>query len=357
MPVHPEEKKWEVSLQEDRQAVILADKLGYYDVFIGEHLTDKSENITNSMIFLSSLISETKQIKLGTGTSNLSHMHPVLIASHAAMLDHLSEGRFIFGISPGALRCDAEVLGIINEDRGQIFAEAIDVILEIWKNDPPYNIDLPNNRFKVSSLETTFLEVGVGYLQKPYQKPLPEIVGTVVAPYSKGVIAMGEKDFHPISAHFLLPKWVKTHWENYKEGKSNVGITADTSDWRVARTIFVNDNSNTAKNYGKYDNNSPYRFFYDHLYRKLERSGRLSVFKEDQSVQDDQLNLDQILDQLVICGEPNEVVDQILEFREEVGDFGELLYGGVDWVDEDLAKRSMELMAEKVIPEVNKAIQ
>jgi alkanesulfonate monooxygenase SsuD/methylene tetrahydromethanopterin reductase-like flavin-dependent oxidoreductase (luciferase family) len=179
----------------------------------------------------------------------------------------------------------------------------------------------------------------------------------VVAPYSKGVIAMGEKDFHPISAHFLLPKWVKTHWENYKEGKSNVGITADTSDWRVARTIFVNDNSKTAKNYGKYDNNSPYRFFYDHLYRKLERSGRLSVFKEDQSVQDDQLNLDQILDQLVICGEPNEVVDQILEFREEVGDFGELLYGGVDWVDEDFAKRSMELMAEKVIPEVNKAIQ
>ena len=105
------------------------------------------------------LIAETKNIKLGTGTSNLSHMHPVLIASHAAMLDHLSKGRFIFGISPGALRCDAEVLGIINEDRGQIFAESIDVILEIWRSDPPYNIDLPNNRFKVSSLESTFLEV------------------------------------------------------------------------------------------------------------------------------------------------------------------------------------------------------
>ena len=159
MPVHPEDKKWDISLQEDREAVILADKLGFYDVFIGEHLTDKSENITNSMIFLSSLIAETKNIKLGTGTSNLSHMHPVLIASHAAMLDHLSKGRFIFGISPGALRCDAEVLGIINEDRGQIFAESIDVILEIWRSDPPYNIDLPNNRFKVSSLSPLFLKL------------------------------------------------------------------------------------------------------------------------------------------------------------------------------------------------------
>ena len=60
MPVHPEDKKWDISLQEDREAVILADKLGFYDVFIGEHLTDKSENITNSMIFLSSLIAKQK---------------------------------------------------------------------------------------------------------------------------------------------------------------------------------------------------------------------------------------------------------------------------------------------------------
>ena len=356
MPVHPEGKDWYQSLQEDRQAVILADKLGFHDAFIGEHLTDKSENITNSMIFLSSLISETNNIKLGTGTSNLSHMHPVLVASHAAMLDHLSKGRFIFGISPGALRCDAEVLGIIKEDRGQIFAEAIDVILEIWKSDPPYNINLPNNRFKVSTKETTFLEVGVGYLQKPYQKPLPEIVGTAVAPYSKGIISMGERNFHPISAHFLLPKWVKTHWGNYKEGKTNVGAEADISDWRIARTIFVNDDTKIANNYGKHDRNSPYRFFYQHLYRKLERSNRLSVFKTDQNIDDDSLNMDDILDRLVICGDANQVVDQILAFREEVGDFGELLYGGVDWVDETLARKSMELMAEKVIPEVNKHI-
>jgi alkanesulfonate monooxygenase SsuD/methylene tetrahydromethanopterin reductase-like flavin-dependent oxidoreductase (luciferase family) len=82
----------------------------------------------------------------------------------------------------------------------------------------------------------------------------------------------------------------------------------------------------------------------------------LSVFKTDQSIDDDNLNMDDILDRLVICGDVNQVVDQILAFREEVGDFGELLYGGVDWVDETLARKSMELMAEKVIPEVNRYI-
>ena len=356
MPVHPENKNWSVSLQEDRQAVILADKLGYYDAFIGEHLTDKSENITNSMIFLSSLISDTNNIKLGTGTTNLSHMHPVLIASQAAMFDHLSDGRFIFGISPGALKCDAEVLGIINEDRNKIFEESIDVILEIWKSDPPYNINFPDNRFPVSTLETSYLEVGVGYLQKPLQKPRPEIIGTVVAPYSKGVIAMGEKDFHPISAHFLLPKWVKTHWPNYTEGKKNVGKVADKNDWRIARTIFVSDDDKVAREYARDSAKSPYAFFYHHLFKKLEKSGRLGVFKESFDQPDSEINIENIMDKLVIHGSVNNVVDQILAFREEVGDFGEIVYGGVDWTDRSLAEKSMELMATKVMPLVNEVI-
>ena len=153
-----------------------------------------------------------------------------------------------------------------------------------------------------------------------------------------------------------MPKWVKTHWENYKEGKENVGLKANISDWRIARTIFVNDDSQVAKDYGKNNKKSPYRFFYDHLYRKLERSGRLGVFKSDPNIDDKDLDIDNILDELVICGDTNHVIDQILAFRETVGDFGELLYGGVDWLDRDLARKSMELMAEKVIPEVTKNI-
>src|ERR1700709_274099 len=116
MPRHPAHRAPAVTLQEDREAVILADKLGFYDAFVGEHLTEKSENVTNSFIFLASVIEQTKNIKLGTGTSNLSHSHPTLIAAHAAMFDHLSKGRFIFGISPGALASDAEALGILGED-------------------------------------------------------------------------------------------------------------------------------------------------------------------------------------------------------------------------------------------------
>ncbi|MBT5498254.1 MAG: LLM class flavin-dependent oxidoreductase, partial [Alphaproteobacteria bacterium] len=212
------------------------------------------------------------------------------------------------------------------------------------------------NRFKVTTAETRYLDVGYGIMPKTFQQPRPEIVGTVVAPFSKGVIAMGERDFHPLSANFLLPKWAATHWGNYAEGKANVGEVADPADWRIARTIFVADDDATAKDYGKDDANSPYRFYYSQILKKMIRGNRQGVFKQDRDEPDDSVTLDRVIDDLVICGTVNDVVDQILALREITGDFGELVYAGMDWVDERLTKRSLQLMAEEVMPRVNASI-
>lgn len=356
MPLHPAHREPSVTLQEDREAIILADQLGYYDAFVGEHLTEKSENVTNSFIFLATLIHETKRIKLATGTSNLSHSHPTLIAAHAAMFDHLAKGRFIFGVSPGALPSDAEALGLLAEDRNRIFAEAIDVILAIWERSAPYQIDFPDNRFKVTTEKTRSPEIERGEMYKPYQKPRPEIVGTVVAPFSKGVIAMGERDFHPLSANFLLSKWLPSHWANYAEGKKKAGQVADPADWRVARTVFVADDDKVALDYGRRNPRSPYRYYWNLLLKKMLLSKRHAIFKTSQEQGDRELTDDYMVDRLVICGSVNKVVDDILKLREEIGDFGELVYAGMDWVDPKLARRSMELMAAEVMPRVNKAL-
>jgi alkanesulfonate monooxygenase SsuD/methylene tetrahydromethanopterin reductase-like flavin-dependent oxidoreductase (luciferase family) len=357
MPLHPLHRNATETMHEDRETIIYADQLGFHDAFVGEHLTDQAENVTNSLLFLATLIFNTKNIKLGSGTSNLSHSHPTLIASHAAMFDHLAKGRFIFGISPGALASDAEALGILDEDRNRMFAEAIDVILEIWKREAPYDIDLPNNRFKVSTAKTQVPEIGRGIMLKPYQQPLPEIVGTVVAPFSKGVIAMGQRDFHPMSANFLLPHWLPSHWENYAEGKRSVGVVPRAQDWRVARTVFVADNDQVARSYGRDDANSPYRYYYRQMLTKMKMSNRHVIFKKHKDEDDSQVTLDRLLDDLVITGTVNEVTDKILALREQVGDFGEIVYAGMDLVDPKLGRRSMELMAQEVMPRVNTAIR
>jgi alkanesulfonate monooxygenase SsuD/methylene tetrahydromethanopterin reductase-like flavin-dependent oxidoreductase (luciferase family) len=356
MPVHPMNRDWSQTLREDREAIILADKLGFHDAFVGEHLTDACENITNSMLFQATLIHDTRQIRLATGTTNLAQMHPVLIAVNAAMFDHLSQGRFIMGVSPGALTSDCEAIGILEEDRNKIFAEAIDVILAIWERDPPYDIDFPDNRFKVGFARTAALELGIGFLAKPFQKPRPEIVGTVVAPFSPGVVLMGKRDFHPLSANFLLAQHLKSHWANYARGKAEVGEKADVADWRVARTIFVAEDDKTAKRYGRDDAKSPYKFYFSQMRAKMKRGGRLYVFKSHKDQPEDEITDDFVMDNCVTWGSVNKVVDEILKLREETGEFGELVYAGMDWVDPQLGKRSMQLMAEEVMPRVNAAI-
>lgn len=356
MPLHPHGRTWRETLMEDREAVILADRLGFHDAFIGEHLTDEHENVTNSLLFLATLISDTSRIRLGTGTTNLSQQHPVLVAANSAMFDHLADGRFILGISPGALASDAEALGILDEDRNKRFADAIEVITAIWESEPPYDLSFPGNQFHVSTARTIDREMSMGILPRPLQSPRPEIVGTVVAPFSKGVIAMGQKDFHPLSANFLLPKWVKTHWPNYVEGKGLAGVEADPADWRIARTIFVADDADTADDYARRRADSPYRFYYSQMLKKMRRLGRLELFKSDRGMPDESVTLERVMDDLVISGTPQEVAAQIISFREEVGDFGEIVYAGMDWVDESLGRRSMELMANEVMPMVNAAI-
>ncbi|HEX5517955.1 MAG TPA: LLM class flavin-dependent oxidoreductase [Pseudolabrys sp.] len=356
MPVHPLGRDWSQTLREDREAIILADKLGFYDAFVGEHLTDACENITNSMMFQATLIHDTKTIKLATGTANLSQMHPVVIAVNAAMFDHLSQGRFVMGVSAGALTSDSEAIGILDLDRNKIFAEAIDVILAVWERDPPYDIDFPDNRFKVTFARTAALELGVGILAKPFQKPRPEIVGTVVAPFSPGVVLMGKRDFHPLSANFLLPQHLKSHWSNYAKGKAEAGAKANIADWRVARTIFVADDDKTARRYGLEDPKSPYRFYFEQMRAKMKRGNRLYVFKSHKEQSDEEITHDYVMQHCVTFGSVNKVVDAILKLREETGDFGELVYAGMDWTDPVLARRSMQLMAEEVMPRVNAAI-
>ena len=354
MPIHPLDKDWRQSLREDREAFILADEIGFTEAYAGEHATDKAENITSCAMFLATLVDATKKIRLGTGTINMPNSHPVAVASQIAMLDHLLDGRFNFGISPGGLLSDAEAFGNLDADRNAMFLECINHVLGIWSGEPPYN--LKGKYWNVSIEKQLMLEIGQGILPKPLQRPHPPIVVTVVAPFSKGVTEAAARGWEPISANFLMPPWVKSHWPKYVEGCERAGRPADPANWRIAKSIFVADDDATARDYATGEN-SPYRYYYSQLLTKLVKNGRAELFKSHRDQPDSEITLDYVCDKLVIHGSPNRVVDQLLEFREQVGDFGTLLYAGKDWADRDLGRRSMILMAEKVLPALNAAIR
>ena len=352
MPIHPLEKEWRVSLREDREA-FLADELGFTEGYVGEQITDRAGNITSCAMFIASLVDATKSIKLGTGTVNLPNAHPAAVAAQIAMLDHMLDGRFLFGISPGGLLSDAEIFGNLDADRNAMSLEAINQVLAIWSGDPPYNL---KGKFWDISVARQFIpELGQGFVARPLQRPHPPIVVTAVAPFSKGVTEAAARGWDPISANFLMPQWVKSHWPKYKEGCERVGRRADPANWRVARSIFVADDEKTAKAYAT-DPNGPYRYYYSQLFTKLKMNGRIELFKTRRDQPDDEVTLDTVCDQLITYGTPDKVADELIKYAQTVGDFGTLLYAGKDWADRELGRRSMILMAEKVMPKVNAAL-
>ena len=124
---------------------------------------------------------------------------------------------------------------------------------------------------------------------------------------------------------------------------------------RLGHRIFVADDDATAQAYVSAPN-SPYRYYYSQLLTKLKRSKRAEVFKTSREQPDTELTVESVSDSVVIAGSPNKVVDQILAFREQVGDFGTLLYAGKDWADIELGRRSMILAAEEVLPRVSMVV-
>ncbi|MBC7576207.1 MAG: LLM class flavin-dependent oxidoreductase [Tardiphaga sp.] len=352
MPIHPLDKDWRQTLAEDREAFLLADELGFSEAYVGEHVTDRAENITSCVAFIAWIAAATKQIKLGTGTVNMPNSHPASVAATLAMLDHMLDGRFIFGISPGGLLSDAEVFGNLEANRNEMFLEAINQILEIWTSEPPYN--LKGKYWNLSTEKTLVKEIGQGYIPKPLQRPHPPIVVTAVAPFSKGVTEAAIRGWDPISANFLMPAWVKSHWPKYAEGCERGGRVADPANWRVAKSIFVADDAAKARAYAT-DPDGPYVYYYRSLFTKLKKNGRIELFKTHRDQPEDEVTLDMVVDKLVIFGTPDSVADQILAFQQEVGEFGTLLYAGKDWKDRELGRRSMILMAEKVLPLANAA--
>ena len=354
-PVHPKERDYTATLHEDRDIFVLADALGYSEAFCGEHIFDITETVPNSLAFVAWLAGQTKQIKLGTGVHNLTFSHPAVIASNVAMIDTMLQGRFLFGIGPGVSRADAESLGLLELDRNVLFEEAIDQVLALWRGEAPYN--LTGDHWTISTARSHWPELGIGEMVKPFQRPHPPILAASGDPRSSRVAMFGRRGWSLISSDTIPGSRLREHWEGYAAGCAEAGKQADRSSWRVVRAIMVADDDSVAERYGRTDAHSPYREHFHHFHKKFSKGRALRMFKGDESVADEDVTLDYALDQCVITGSVNKVVDQLLELNELTGGFGKLLYAGKNWTDPALGRRSMELMAEKVMPAVNAALR
>src|SRR5918995_332130 len=103
-PFHPVGQNPTLALERDLDLLEHLDSLGFDEAWIGEHHSAGFEIIASPEVFIAAAAERTKHIKLGTGVSSLPYHHPLILADRIVLLDHLTRGRFQFGVGPGALR-------------------------------------------------------------------------------------------------------------------------------------------------------------------------------------------------------------------------------------------------------------
>ena len=354
MPLHHIDRDYHITLQEDAEAIVHADGLGYSEAWVGEHYSSAVEQITSPLQFLSSLIPRTRQITFATGVICMPQYHPAVTAGQAAMFDHMSEGRFIMGVGPGGLPSDFELFGVQNADRNEMMVEALDHVLALWEGDPPY--DLKGKYWNINMPEWTHHDIKLGYVPKPFQAPHPPIAVSGMSPWSGSMTLAGSRGYIPVSANFIGEWSVASHWPAYVKGAEQAGRAADPDLWRVARSIFVAGTDAEAEAFVKTPD-GPYDFYYSYLCTIFERAGMRAAFVVEQDDDPAQLTHEALRDRFVVYGSPETVARKVLALREKVGEFGTLLYAAHDWGGEEARmKNSMRLMAEEVMPRVNRAL-
>jgi alkanesulfonate monooxygenase SsuD/methylene tetrahydromethanopterin reductase-like flavin-dependent oxidoreductase (luciferase family) len=352
MPLHPPQRPLFETLAENTEKAILADRLGYEELWVGQHFSATSEPIASPLIFLAGLLSQTQQIKLGTGVINLPNFHPAVVAAEVAQFDHMARGRLLFGVGPGGLGSDFELFN--NEDgaiRNERMLESLDAILKIWSSDPPYAHAGKHWQFQIS--RNVMPDLGIGSMPKPYQKPHPPLSVAAMSPASAGISAAAARGWSVISANFITPAHVRSHWLKWVEGCERCGRDPKqrVGGWSVARNIFVADSDAEAEDQ-MFADGSSHLLYFQHLVTLLTRRGYVSIMKEDPQIPDSAFTPRMALRSMGIWGSVKTVIEKLVAFREQTGPFGTLLTCAVDWSgrNAERERRSMRLLAEKVLP-------
>ncbi|MEP3068654.1 MAG: LLM class flavin-dependent oxidoreductase [Parvibaculum sp.] len=350
MPLHPPSRDFADVLEENRQLVILADRLGYAEAWMGEHYTSTAEPVASPLLFNASLIAETTQITFASGVISLPQQHPVVVAGHAALFDHLARGRFIFGIGSGGLSSDWEIFdNLDHKARAMAMVEAVDLIRKVWTEDPPWNHQ--GAHFTARMEQRVLPEMGIGRFVRPYQQPHPPIAVSVRGANSMTANFAGQRGWYMVSGNFVPAADIATHWPTYAAGAEKAGRVADPSIWRVGRSVLITDSDAEAEEMLA-DPDGVFSWYYQYL----GAQGRLANGEAPGAIDWDVLKREamQKAREFVIAGTAETVLDKLVAFRDEIGDFGTLMLTGHDMEGrQDLWHRSFTRMAEEVWPKLN----
>ncbi len=142
-PFHRVGENPTLAIDRDLELVQRLDHLGYDEAWIGEHHSAGWETISSPELFMAVAADRTRHIKLGTGVVSLPYHHPFMVANRMVQLDHMTHGRVMLGVGPGALPGDAYMMGIDPTTQREKMDESLGIILRLFTEDAPITYHSP----------------------------------------------------------------------------------------------------------------------------------------------------------------------------------------------------------------------
>lgn len=332
-PFHAPGTNPTLALQRDLQLIEHLDVLGYDEAWIGEHHSAGSEIIASPEIFIAAAAERTRHIRLGTGVVSLSYHNPLWVAERIVLLDHLTRGRVMLGVGPGALPTDAAMIGVAQADTRRLLEESLDVIMHLLTSEEP--VTFKNERWDLRDARLHL---------RPYSNPLFDIaVAAVASPsgprlagrYGVGLLSIGATTAAGFDALAL-------HWDVMEERATHHGTKVDRTKWRLVGLVHCAETKEQAYRDVEYGMEQWFRYFqsvaaFPQMAVPGNNVAEMIAFVNESG--------------FGAIGTPDMVTAQIDRLMAQSnGGFGAYLMLAHEWANPEATRRNYDLIARYVMP-------
>ena len=331
-PFHAQSENPTYMMQRDLELLEYLDQLGWHEAWIGEHHSAGMEILASPEIFIAAAAERTKHIRLGTGVVSLPYHHPLIVADRMIMLDHLTRGRTMFGIGPGALVPDAIMLGMTASDQRRRMEESMAVILRLFAGE-------------TVTEKRDWFEIKDARLQlAPYTRPRMEAaVACAISP--SGPRAAGMFGINMLSLAAGSPQGFERldeHWNICETVGAENGHKMERKDWRLLLMMHIAESREQAIEEVKFGLGT----FLDYF----DEAATFPVIPPD-GPKDIDGRIEWIIESgIAVIGTPDDAIARMEQVWEKSGGYGTQMIWSQNWADWVQTKRSYELITRYVFP-------
>ncbi|MAF38057.1 MAG: hypothetical protein CL696_04105 [Chloroflexi bacterium] len=327
------------AFQEGFRMVDAAEEMGLDGVWLAElHFNPNRSVMSSPIVIASSIATRTKRLRVGMAVYVLPLSNPLRIAEEVATVDHISEGRFEFGIGRSGFARSYDVFGVDYTESQERFAESLKIILQAWEGK---EFSYKGKHYSVENATVT---------PAPYQQPHPPL--RIAANSSETFTRLG-KAGHPIFVGLRgmdIPE-LRQNVQEYRRSWKEAGHPGK-GDVSLRIPVYAGETQEQAMD-EPFDSISGYFGRMGSLYR--ERAGKAGLdvteLADGRADRLAALSYEEMLETKIAFGTAESLVDRFTQLKEELGLDGvvaELNAGGL--IPEERVLRSLRIVTEKVMP-------